>query len=278
MWVESIYEDLVPARAKVARFLAIQTAAGASGTDYTLFDAAVRGARRAGIRIQLVLGDQKGDCGATSEHDNAWYESGYQQPERNYALSYQDFALGVAAHFANEPTVLGYVLVHSFGAFEGADPGALSRFATEMGGRLHSTAPNQLLSLDYALHGGTPDDLTTYHDLESLSVADFVDVNDYTKKYPATPLDPTLLKAVQQIDKPAIIGEGAFWLLGIKEADLAARANAARIRMVEWQAAGFSGALFWAYDPGWTEISEEFDARPGDPMLEPGGVVASAPW
>jgi len=277
-WVESVYDDLVPARAKVARILAPQSSAGATGTDYTLFDAAIRGARRAGIRIQFVLGTHEGECNTGGKHDTAWYDSGYKQKERNYALSYREFAARVASNYAKEPTVLGYALMQNFGGFDGVDPGALLSFAKDVGELLHSRAPEQLVSLDYAWHGSGPEDLATYRALENLAAADFVDVDDYTFNYPPMPLDPALLAELDQIDKPAVIGEGAFGLLGTDDAALKARADAARARMAEWRAANFSGALFWAYDPGWTETSEEFDARPADPMLQPGGVVASAPW
>jgi hypothetical protein len=277
-WVESIYDDLVPARVKVARVLAPQSTAGASGRDYTLLDAAVRGARRAGIRIQFVLGVHDGECNTGGKHDAAWYQSGYQQKERNYALSYQDYALNVVSTYAKEPTVLGYALMHNFAGSESIDPAALSSFASHMGQLVHDRAPNQLVSLDYAWHGGAADELATYHALETLQVADFIDVDDYTFNYPPAPLDPALVTELEQIDKPAVIGEGAFGLLGTDDAALKARADAARGRSAEWRAANFSGALFWAYDPGWKEQSEEFDARPADPMLQPGGVVASAPW
>jgi hypothetical protein len=105
-----------------------------------------------------------------------------------------------------------------------------------------------------------------------------MDIDDYTFKYPPQPLDPQLLTALDSIDKPAVIGEGAFGLLGGDAAALAARGEAATQRIQQWRDWGFSGALLWAYQPGWIEVSEEFDARPGDPLLAPDGVLANAPW
>lgn len=270
-WVEQAYDGLVPARAKVARFFAFQNSAGASGTDFTLLDAAVRGARRAGVRLQLVIDDDDGGCSSGVKHDQAWLAGGYQAPEGAYALSYRDYAESLARRYRDEPTVLGYLLIQSFG---GADKATLTSFATVMGQRLHGLAPNQLLSIDLAWTG----DAETFSELQRLPVVDFIDVDDYTFKYPAADLDPVLLRALSDVDKPAVVGEGAFVLLGKDEVALQARAQAARERVSQWRAWGFSGALFWAYQPGWSEVSEEFDGRPSDPMLQPGGVLASAPW
>ena len=52
-WIHGAYDDLVPSRAKVARFFAFQSSAGASGDDFTWFDAS--GApRRATMRGTAV--------------------------------------------------------------------------------------------------------------------------------------------------------------------------------------------------------------------------------
>ncbi|MES1187344.1 MAG: hypothetical protein ABUL60_26240, partial [Myxococcales bacterium] len=73
-------------------------------------------------------------------------------------------------------------------------------------------------------------------------------------------------------------GEGAFVVDSGDDATLVKRAERARQRLGEWRSWGFSGALLWAYQPDWSAASEEFDARPADPLLQPGGVVANAPW
>ena len=111
-----------------------------------------------------------------------------------------------------------------------------------------------------------------------IPAVDFVDVDDYSFKYPTLPLDATLLQVLGAIEKPAVIGEGAFMLQGGDDAALAQRGDEAQKRVAQWRAWGFSGALLWAYQPGWGAVSEEFDARPADPILQPGGVLESAPW
>jgi hypothetical protein len=270
-WVEQAYDGLVPARAKVARFFAFQNSAGPSGDDFTLLDAAIRSARRAGVRLQLVLESDNGGCSSGVNHDAAWFAGGYQQPEGAYTLSYRDYAESLARRYRDEPTVLGYLLMQGFGA---ADKATLASFVDDMGQRLHGLAPSQLLSIDLGWGG----DAVAFSELERLPAVDFMDIDDYNFKYPTMPLDPVLLNALAEIDKPAVVGEGAFVLLGKDAAALHARADAALQRTSQWRAWGFSGALFWAYQPGWVEVSEEFDARPGDPMLQAGGVLASAPW
>lgn len=270
-WVEDAYDGLVPARAKVARFLAPQSSAGPSGTDFKLLDAAVRGARRAGIRLQIILETSSIDCSSPVPRDSAWYNGGYREREATYALPYLEYALNVVTQYKDEPTVLGYVLMHGLG---GADASALTNFVSDMAPRLHGIAPDQLLSLDL-VWPGAGEEAATYRALQSLPAVDFMDVDDYTSPQP---LDPTLLDLLAEIDKPAVVGEGAFNLTDGSEADLRARADAAAQRMQEWKGWGFSGALLWAYDPGWTAPSEEFDARRTDPLLQAGGVLDHAPF
>jgi mannan endo-1,4-beta-mannosidase len=273
-WVESAYTSLVPARAKVARLYAFQSSAGATGEDFTLFDAAVRGARRAGVRLQFVLEHSAGDCSQGTQRDDAWYRDGYKIPDGNYAKSYRDFAASLATRYHDEPTVLGYVLMSGLGP---AEEGALTGFVTDVGQLLRGLAPSQLISLDanptLNVEGGA-----VFRRLQELSAVDFVDVDDYDFAEPERPLDEWLLSLLGQLEKPVVVGEGAFQLDGSDAASLARRADRARRRMAAWKAWGFDGALFWAYQPGWAGVSEEFDARAGDPMLSPGGVLDSAPW
>jgi hypothetical protein len=274
-WMQQAYDGLVASRTKVARFFAFQSSAGASGTDFTLFDATVRYARRAGVRVQLILEHGDGGCSEGGHHDAAWYAGGYRNPDGKYALSYREFAEAVARRYRDEPTVLGYVLVQSLG---GADANTLTGFVNDMGQLLHGVAPSQLVSLDLGWDGASADQGAGYRALQELPVVDLVDIDDYSFQDSLEPLDPALLSLLAGIDKPVVVGEGAFLLDSDADAALARRANKARERMTEWRELGFSGALLWAYQPGWTAVSEEFDARPADPMLQPDGVIANAPW
>jgi hypothetical protein len=275
-WITRAYQDLVASGTKVARFRALQRAvqsATRSGLDFTLLDASVRAARRAGVRLQLVLDDGKQDtmeqrkCPSLPLRDDAWYGGGYTKPEIDYPLSYKDYALAVADRYKDEPTVLGYIMLESTG---GADPEILKTFVEKMGGDIKRVADKQLLSLDL-VWTNTP----SYADLQKLDVVDFIDIDDY---YEPEPLPPELIKTLATIDKPAVVGEGAFRLYSEDPAGFMDRAGRAATRIGEWEKDGLGGALFWAYEPGWMGASEEFDFREIDPMLQPGGVVAEAPW
>jgi hypothetical protein len=131
------------------------------------------------------------------------------------------------------------------------------------------------------------DPTPSYLDLQQLPVVDYVDFDDYDNAQPEEPLRADLLEALSPLDKPVVVGEGAFDIRvgdGRIETDeelveaIQRRASRARGRVTQWKNAGLSGALLWAYEPGWLDASEEFDARPDDPLLQPGGVVAQAPW
>jgi hypothetical protein len=272
-WMQRAFDELVPSGAKVARVSAFQSSAGLDGADFSVFDTAVRFARRAGVRLQFVLDHAQGNCSVGGRRESSWYASGYEGLDGNHTRSYRDFSEALADHYRFEPTVLGYVLLQGLG---GADTTTLTNFATNMGKVLHGAAPNQLMSLDLTWEGA--DSAANYRALQELSAVDLIDVDDYQFQDSLEPLDPVLLETLASIDKPAVVGEGAFLLDGNDGAALARRAQKAQERLANWKQWGFSGALLWAYQPGWSSVSEEFDARPADPLLQPGGVMASAPW
>lgn len=272
-WMQRAYDELVQSRTKVARVFAFQSSAGPNGTDFALFDASVRFARRAGVRLQFVLDHAQGNCSVGGNRESSWYATGYEGLDGNYTRSYRDFAEALANRYQYEPTVLGYVLLQGLG---GADSATMTKFVNDMGELLHGAAHDQLMSLDLTWDGAEA--AANYRALQELSVVDLIDVDDYQFQESLEPMDPVLLETLGSIDKPVVVGEGAFLLDGDDDAALARRAQKARERMAAWNQWGFSGALLWAYQPGWSAVSEEFDARPADPLLQPGGVVDSAPW
>lgn len=272
-WMQRAYDELVASRTKVARVFAFQSSAGPAGTDFALFDASVRFARRAGVRLQFVLDHAQGNCSVGGRRESSWYVSGYEGLDGNYQRSYREFTEALANRYQNEPTVLGYVLLQGLG---GADPTTMTTFVTKMGELLRVAAPRQLVSLDLTWEGA--DSAANYRALQELPVVDLIDVDDYQFEKSLQPMDSALLETLASIDKPTVVGEGAFVLDGDDDAALARRAEKARERLANYKRWGFTGALLWAYQPGWSAVSEEFDARPGDPLLQPGGVLASAPW
>jgi hypothetical protein len=273
-WLTQAFDDLVPSRSKVVRAFAFQNSAGAGGNDFSFLDAAVDAARRAGIRLIFVLEHNDGGCSDELRRDAVWYASGFREPYGGYQLSYRAYAEALATRYRDEPTVLGYTLMQSLGT---PDTAAVASFVTEIGQLLHGIAPSQLVSLDLSWYTANENGGAVYRQLQSLPVVDFVDVDDYSTE-DGPPLEDALLQMLRELDKPAIIGEGAFPLASGDDAALAVRGARASERMQRWRDWGFAGALLWAYQPGWAMVSEEFDARPADPLLRPGGVLASAPW
>ena len=171
--------------------------------------------------------------------------------------------------------VLGYVLLQNMGD---ADTDAVEHFVTQMAQVLHGVAPNQLVSLDLSWGVTSGNGGAAYRRLQALPFVDYVDVDDYQVEPEVFPIDDVQLALLSELDKPAVIGEGAFELPGGDAAAFNARAERARTRLQRWRDWGLEGALLWAYQPGWSGESEEFDARPEDPLLQPGGVLANAPW
>ena len=276
-WIERAFDDLVPAGVKVARAFAFQNVAGPSGDDFEQLDAAVQSARRAGVRLLLTLEHADGGCSDGGQRNAAWYTTGYLDPDGGYTIAYRDYARALAERYRDEPTVLGYVLLQSLGSGVGVTGADLPGFVSDMGQLLHGVAPNQLVSLDLPWpRSGESQEVEAYRALQALPVVDFVDVDDYVLDEDTEPLDPRLLELLGELGKPAVIGEGAFGLTGKDDAALARRAAQAQRRAQAWRESGFTGALLWAYQPGWQEVSEEFDARSADPLLQPGGVLAEA--
>jgi len=223
----------------------------------------------------LVLEHGQGGCSQGGVRDSQWYRSGYLEPDLGYALSYRDFAKALAERYRDEPTVLSYGLMLGLYA---DDPIALSGFITDVGQMLHGVAPSQLVSLDLTWSREEDPTAQTFEALQSLPVVDFVDVDDYFFTPGEPGIDPTLWAAIENVGKPAVVGQGAFIVEGFEPPQFEERARQAGERLRDWHEAGYNGALLWAYHPGWDTLSEEFDARPEDPLLQPNGVLANAPW
>jgi hypothetical protein len=179
--LQRTFDDLADMRAWALRLWAFQSYAGASGTDYTSFERVVTYARRAGVRLILVLENMWGDCTQGGQRDDAWFASGYRAPYGNYALSYRDYVRGLVDHFRSEPTILGWELVHEA---QGSDFAALDSFAQDMSALVRATDPNYLISLgtDNGDSGATSrvGNPSNYQRLHAYPQIDWLDVHDFT--------------------------------------------------------------------------------------------------
>jgi hypothetical protein len=283
-WLQEAFDGLVGSGAKVVRGYAFQNAAVPNGVDFAFFDSAIRFARRAGVRLQFALDHEQGqnECSEGPPRDTAWYSEGYKNRDGSYTQSYLDYATTVATRYANEPTVLGYVLVQSMNVQGNIDASALGTFVETVGARVRTSAPRQLLSLDLSW-GKTPP--ASFKDIERLPAVDLINLDDYQRDAIPTPPEAGLRTTLDQLNKPAVVGETAFSTTGPDAAALLDRATRANLRVQEWHDFGaVSGLLFWAYQPGWTfsndpgKPAEAFDSRDEDPLLQPGGVLDKMTW
>jgi mannan endo-1,4-beta-mannosidase len=278
-----MFDDLVAMKVSVARLWAFQSFAGSTGRDYSSFDNVVHYARRANIRLVLVLENMWADgCTPGERRDDAWFATGYLAPYSNYALSYSDYVLGLVNHFKDEPTILAWELMHEAGA---EDFVALDGFVSQMSALIRKNDPNHLIASGvgggdtaatnqagnpsnfYALHAHTTVDLIDHHDFNNPDVA-------FTED------EQTTLNIAQLLNKPLFFGA-----LGIPVANSTVafelRATQAKAKFDAAFENGFVGALMYDYYPDWTTTSASattlsFDSRASDPIGGPTGVIAQA--
>ncbi len=155
-------------------------------------DRLVAMAKARDLRVIPALTNEWEDCEPPrplGRHLLSWYRGGYATNGDGYALSFRDYAVAVAARYANEPTVAFWQLVNEAEAptagapagpvcDEAAASQALRSFADNMVAALRTVDTNHLVSLgtigsgqcgaagsaDYRyVHGGNVD-LCEYHD------------------------------------------------------------------------------------------------------------------
>jgi hypothetical protein len=274
--LQRTFDDLADMRASAFRIWAFQSYAGASGTDYASFDRVVAYARRAGVRLMLVLENMWADCTQGGQRDDAWFASGYQSAYGNYALSYRDYVRGVVEHFRNEPTILGWELVHEA---QGSDFAALDGFVQEMAALVRATDPNHLIALgtDNGDSGATSrtGNPSNYQRLHTHPEIDWLDIQDFdTPDTALTGSTPELQAIASALAKPVFNGAAAIQLTENSAAAFASRGTAMTAKLEASFAAGFVGFLVYDYYPGWTNPDRDFDARAEEPLAGPQGILA----
>jgi hypothetical protein len=269
------FDDLVDMRASAFRIWAFQSYAGASGTDYASFDRVVSYARRAGVRLMLVLENMWADCTQGGQRDDAWFASGYRSAYGAYALSYRDYVRGVVDHFRSDPTILGWELMHEA---QGTDFASLDGFAQDMAALVRATDPNHLISFgtDNGNSGatsrtGTP---SNYQRLHAHPEIDWLDIQDFDAPDTVPAASSDLQAIASALAKPVFNGAAAIQLADNSAAALASRGTAMTAKLEGSFAAGFVGFLVYDYFPGWTDPGYDFDARPEDPLGGPQGILA----
>ncbi|GAB3684514.1 cellulase family glycosylhydrolase [Angustibacter aerolatus] len=283
------------AGATVLRFWAYQPYTD-GGRDFTGIDRVLTAAKKADMLVIPVLEDGPGYCttGETgmskAEYmDDQWYTTGYREKFGSARLSYRDYAKVLTEHYADDPTILAWMMVNEAETSRRVDGDrtALLPFAQDVASVIRSVDTHHLLTLGTQSNGapGTsgPDFAALYGDPSS----DFAEVHDwayYGADDQALPgsqdgrlPDPASgqcqqrsariacsFAIAQQLGKPLVVGEA-----GIKATDDAGRTRRAEQLGAKADAdfaAGADGYLVWNLN---TVQTEGYDVVPAtrDPLL-----------
>jgi hypothetical protein len=275
------FDELAVMRANVLKFWAFQSYAGPTGDDFTAFDRVVAEARRAGIRLVFVLENYWDDCTEGGQKTDAWFESGYRSPYGNYALSYADYVSKVVSHFANEPTVLAWEIMHEA---SGTDFTVLRQYVASTVAQIRELDGNHLVIV--GLDGGYSEATSREGVNSNFQVlndyGDLVDIHDFD--HPDAAVIPGLTEQAsiaRTLQTPWFLGAVAVDLSGETTEAYALRAQRMEAKILhsfeDTSSLGIAdGAGFLAYDYelGWTALGAQFDGRNGEPLAGAEGVIA----
>jgi len=251
---------------KVVRFWAFQSMTN-GGTDFSKLDAVVAAAKAQGIYLLPTLENHWGDCTVGGTKSPTWYASGYKS-NYGYPLSYRDYVGRVVSHYANEPTIFGWMLMNEA---EDSDATGLYNFASDMSSYIRSLDPNHMITLGTIGTGQNGTSGSNYVRLYSLPNLNFVEAHDYNNESQALPGGPVsnpnscsnsiacdVAQAIQVMKKPFIIGEAGITSGSARPSELDAKINAI------FQAGG-SGYLYWEWTPTGSG-GDQYQFGPGDPV------------
>lgn len=247
---------------------------GSNNSAYTDFDRYIAYAKKYGLYIVPMLVNQWINCEpSTATKTSSWYQSGYKQPNDGYPLSFRDYAIKLARHYANEPTVAFWQLVNEpdAGSCGSAGTQILRSFADDMTTAIKAVDSNHMVDLG-APRGCAGDNTTDYARIVSGRV-DLCDVwHDYEQA--ATPLPAQIQQRIgvcRNLNKPSFVGESGIC------ADITASETCSgtiTITTLQQRATFFDAKLSTGFNAGlagyiiWNKGSEsvQYDIGPGDPM------------
>lgn len=120
--------------ATVVRTFGFQPMYTAGGLDWSTTDKLLWYARRYGIRLIPVIGNQYGICGSPPK-PASWYSSGYRIPEPAWGIDYRSYAIALASRYRDEPGIAFWQLMNEADpsvAGSPPDPLELVGFARDM--------------------------------------------------------------------------------------------------------------------------------------------------
>jgi hypothetical protein len=268
--------------------------------NWTDFDTVISALKARGMRAIVTLANSASTCdepnAPTLYKTLGWYQSGYMSPYGGYPLSFHDYAVDVAAHYANEPTVAFWQLVNEAQA-SGYDASgnlscpnemdardALRTFSDTMAGAIRAVDPNHLVDLGTLTTGdcGIANDADyTYVHAGLLGLCEF---HDYG--YPASPMPAALAGIVsdcRNLQKPVYIGEAGIPSDVAPDGTtpppsptcpappcptldtLAERASFFQAKIQAANAVGVSGYVIWVKSPYYDATTDPYDIPDGDP-------------
>ena len=256
--LDGIFQDAAASGISVLRLWAFQSFAGASGRDFSNFDAVVSRAKQHGLRVILTLENQWKDCTlpGTTARKASWYAGEYAQ-NYGYALSFPDYVRAIVGHFKDEPTVAFWQIMNEA---ESTDAGALQRFAAHIAGLIKSIDSQHLVSFGTLACGQYGTDPANYRLLHADANIDILEAHDYGAENVAMPACLAAnLQVAQALNKPFFIGESGIDASRFQSDAQRAGLFAAKMRAAA--GAGVAGYLIWSYQLG--QEDPQFGFNPG---------------
>ena len=286
----------------VLRFWAYQTYTQ-GGTYFAGVDRVIAAAKQAGLKVLPVLEDGPGNCTnmddvvPKSKYDgDTWYTNGYRVPYGNATLSYRDYVKLVVAHYANEPTILGWSMMNEAetSARDSSDRSQLVDFATDIAGVIRSVDARHLITVGTQSNGAPGASGPDFSAVYGVPQVDLAEVHDWaiwgsdTEAMPggvgsAPPAADagvcTLRNApigcsfalAPALDKPLFVGEAG--MTGVTQAQRDTRADLLRAKMDAAFGAGAAGYLVWSINTGITD-GYDIQISDDDPLIPVLATVA----
>lgn len=283
------------AGATVLRFWAYQTYTQGA-TYWDGIDRVLEAARTVGIKVIPVLEDGPGHCTnlptVTSKMEyegDTWYSNGYKSTYGNASMSYRDYVREVVAHYADDPTILGWSMINEADTAERTDDdeSVLVDFAADIAGVIRSVDTRHLITVGTQSNGAPGASGRDFTAVYGLSEISFAEVHDWgywgSDKEPmpggdgATPpaadsercasLDAPIacsFARAAELGKPLVVGEAG--MQGTTATERALRAVRLRAKMDAAFGAGAAGYLIWGVT---TAVTDGYDLRldEDDPLI-----------
>jgi hypothetical protein len=269
--------------------------------NWTAFDAVISALKARGMRAVVTLTNETSTCdepsSSTFYKTLSWYQTGYLSPEGGYALSFHDYAVALAAHYSNDPTVAFWQLVNEAQApsedtaghvtcpDEMAARNGLRSFSDSMVGAIHAVDPNHLVDLGTLSTGACGIINDADYSYVHAGALDLCEFHDYGT--PATAL-PVALQGIigDCANKPVYVGEAGIpanvgpdgtpngtcnpWptctTVPITYDTLNQRASFFQAKIQAANQAGVAGYLIWVKSPYYTASTDGYAIADGDPV------------